>query len=178
MNRVFIATSIDGYIADIKGGIEWLEMIPNPGGNDMGYNKLMEKTDALVMGRATFEKVMSFGISWPYEKPVFVLSRSKKDVPKELEGKVEILAGNPAVICEKLNNRGFQNLYIDGGKVVQEFLQADLIDEMTITVIPVILGGGIPLFGNLPKSIEFSLSDYQVFLSQLVQTSYVRKRKG
>ncbi len=176
MNRVFIATSIDGFIADTEGGIEWLEMIPNPMGDDMGYSGLMKNTDALVMGRTTFEKVLSFGIPWPYEKPVFVLSRSMRTIPEELEGKVEILAGKPNEILKEIKSLGFQNLYIDGGKVVQEFLQADLIDELTITVIPVVLGAGIPLFGKQPDSLEFSLTESKVFLGQLVQTTFSRTR--
>lgn len=73
-NSVFIATSLDGFIADKNGRIDWLHSIPNPENDDMGYVKFEEKIDALVIGRGTFETVLGFDVDWPYHKPVFVLS--------------------------------------------------------------------------------------------------------
>ena len=88
-NTVFIATSLDGYIADKDGGLDWLQSIPNPENLDMGYVDLIGRIDALVMGRKTFEKVCSFDCDWPYSKPVFVLSNSMKSIPEGYEGKAE-----------------------------------------------------------------------------------------
>ena len=175
MNYVFIAQSIDGYIADKNGGIKWLESVPNPDQIDMGYKAFMERVDAIVMGRATFETVLGFGIPWPYEKPVFVLSNSLKTVPDTLYGKVELMAGSPDEICAALQDSGYENLYIDGGKTIQYFLAEDLIDEMIITTIPVVLGGGISLFGELPALLEFSRLKTEVYLDEVVQTRYIRK---
>lgn len=175
MNYVFIAQSIDGYIADKNGGIEWLESVPNPDQIDMGYKAFMERVDAIVMGRATFETVLGFGIPWPYEKPVFVLSNSLKTVPDTLHGKVELITGSPDEICTALQDRGYENLYIDGGKTIQYFLAEDLIDEMIITTIPVVLGGGVSLFGELPALLEFSRLKTEVYLDEVVQTRYIRK---
>jgi len=175
-NSIFIATSLDGYIADRDGGIEWLDKIPNPEQIDMGYHSFMSRIDALIMGRNTFKKVLSFGISWPFEKPVFVWSRTLKEVPNELAGKVELIAGQPKEILERLYGRGLGRIYIDGGKTIQSFLQDDLIDEITITKIPVILGAGIPLFGELSQMQTFSLVKSEVFLNQIVQDTYIRKR--
>ena len=175
MNYVFIAQSIDGYIADKNGGIEWLESVPNPDQIDMGYKAFMERVDAIVMGRATFETVLGFGIPWPYEKPVFVLSNSLKTVPDALHGKVELTVGSPDEICAALQDKGYENLYIDGGKTIQHFLAEDLIDELIITTIPVVLGGGVSLFGELPALLEFSRLKTEVYLDEVVQTRYIRK---
>jgi len=175
-NSVFIATSLDGFIADRNGGIEWLNDVPNPDQTDMGYYAFMERTDTLLMGRNTFEKVLSFGISWPYEKPVFVWSRTLSEIPNELKGKAEIVSGDPETILQKIHEKGFGRIYIDGGKTIQAFLKEDLIDEIIITRIPVLLGGGIPLFEELPQQMKFSLVKSEVFLDQMVQEHYIRKR--
>ena len=92
-NIVFIATSLDGYIADKDGEVDWLHFIPNPENLDMGYVDLIDRIDALVMGRKTFEKVCSFDCDWPYSKPVFVLSNSMKSIPEGYEGKAELIKG-------------------------------------------------------------------------------------
>ena len=140
-NKVYIATSIDGYIADKNGGIEWLDQIPNPDNDDMGFNDYMASIDALIMGRTTYETVLGFDIPWPYKKPVFVLSNSLKEVPEDLKDKVEIVNGNlKKVLNEKFMRKGFRHLYIDGGRTIQSFLEEDLIDEMTISVIPLCAG--------------------------------------
>lgn len=176
-NIVFIAKSLDGYIAGKNGELEWLHAIPNPENNDMGYNQLMEDIDAIVMGRTTFETVLGFGIEWPYQKPVFVLSRSIKVVPEKLKDKVFLLAGSPKEILQEIHAKGYFRLYIDGGRTVQEFLKADLIDELRITTIPILLGGGFPLFGELPVAMEFEHIQSEVFLNQIVQDHYKRKDK-
>jgi len=175
-NYVFIAKSIDGFIADKDGRIDYLYSVPNPDNLDLGYNALMKKVDAILMGRLTFEKVMSFGIPWPYTKPVFVLSTSVKNIPEELKGKVTLLNGNVDDILKQVNSEGYTKLYIDGGTLIQSFLKADLIDEMILTTIPILLGGGIPLFGNLPKPMMWEHVKSEVFLNALTQDTYQRKR--
>merc|ERR1711991_1296763 len=107
------------------------------------------------MGKNTFNIVCSFGIEWPYEKPVFMLSNSIKEIPKGLEGKVELLSGAVEDVLELVHSRGYKNLYIDGGVNIQNFLEKDLIDEMIITVIPKLIGGGKPLFSNLAHRLDF-----------------------
>lgn len=174
-NYVYIATSLDGYIATPDGGVEWLDEIPNPGGEDFGFADFMGRVDALLMGSATFGKVLSFGL-WPYKKKVFVLSNRLSEVPEDLEGMAEIIAGEPEQVVRDLKNRGFGNLYVDGGKVIQSFLKDDLIDEMIITTVPVILGKGIPLFGELDHAIRFNHVETEVFNDYLVKSRYVRQR--
>jgi len=175
-NKVFIATSMDGYIADKNGGIEWLDSIPELNQIDTGYHRFMEEVDAVVMGRTTFETVLGFGIDWPYQKPVFVLSTSLKNVPAELEGRVEIVSGDLQKVLEQIHQKGFYRLYIDGGRTIQSFLREDLIDELTITVIPYVLGGGTPLFGDLSDKMTFACVNSEIFLRSVVQNQFVRKR--
>ena len=155
-NSVFIATSLDGYIATEDGGLDWLENNPNPDGSDFGYNAFMDSVDALVMGSKTFEKVLSFE-SWPYGKPVFVLSSTLKSLPETLSGKASIVCEGIPEITSKLHEKGYFNLYIDGGKTIQSFLKENLIDEMIITTVSVLLGSGISLFGSLAETRNFSV---------------------
>ncbi|WP_261905005.1 dihydrofolate reductase family protein [Vibrio fortis] len=175
-NIVFIAASLDGYIADKEGGLDWLQSVPNPDNDDLGYNALMERVDALVMGRNTMDIVLSFGIDWPYTKPVYVLSNTLTEVPTELEGKVFLVKGELSTIVSDLNKQGLKDLYIDGGVTIQSFLKEDLIDEMIITTIPILLGGGSPLFGELTSPLHFELKNSETYLGQIVQSQFIRKR--
>lgn len=175
-NKVFIATSLDGYIADKNGGIEWLHAIPNPDNIEMGYNEFTSQIDAILMGRNTFETVCGFDIDWPYQKPVFVLSNSIKSIPEAYKNNVELVSGPLQEILGSIHKKGLANLYIDGGKTIQSFLKEDLIDEMTITIIPFLLGSGIPLFSELPKTLDFECVDSKIYLEKIVQNKFVRKR--
>jgi dihydrofolate reductase len=173
-NIVFIARSIDGYIAGKNGELDWLESVPGTNTVEMGWTPLMETIDALVMGRKTYEVVINFGGPWPYSKPVFVLSNTLAELPDELVNKVSVIQGNPKDILVDLHSRGYNKLYIDGGTTIQSFLKEDLIDEMIITTIPILLGGGFSLFGELDKPLAFDLVERKVFLNQIVQDKYRR----
>ncbi|NTU72073.1 MAG: dihydrofolate reductase [Coriobacteriia bacterium] len=174
-NLVYIATSIDGFIADAEGGIDWLTQIPNPDGSDYGFAEFMSGVDAVVMGRVTFETVATFS-DWPYDKPVFVLSSTLGSVPAELFGRAEILSGTPARVVELLRARGFDRLYIDGGRTIQGFLAQDLIDEMTITWVPVLLGGGVALFGELARPLWFAHTGSEELGAGFTKHHYRRDR--
>jgi len=174
-NYVYIAASLDGFIATRDGGLDWLDEIPNPGQSDYGWADFMGMIDAIVMGRITYEKVLTFG-GWPYDKPVFVLSNSLENVPGGISDKVEIVRGDLTALLGQLKNRGFVNLYVDGGKVIQSFLKQDLIDEMIITRIPVLLGDGIPLFGSLSRQLVFRHVKTETLGSELVKSYYTRKK--
>lgn len=173
-NSVFIATSLDGYISDKNGGLDWLNRIPNPENNDMGYTEFINRTDAIVMGRVTFETVCGFGIDWPYTIPVFVLSNTLKVIDNKYEGKVELIKGSLKEIIKTLNDRGYQRLYIDGGTTIQSFMKEDLIDELIITTIPLLLGGGARLFDELPHPLKFNLVETKTYLEEIVQSRYRR----
>lgn len=174
-NNVFIATSLDGFIADKNGGIDWLHAIPNPDNTDMGYNDFISQIDALIMGRKTFETICGFDIDWPYQKHVFVLSNSLTSIPETYKDKITLINGDLKEILHQIHNKGYNNLYIDGGKTIQSFLKEDLIDEMTITIIPFLLGDGIPLFTKQSKRLEFECINSKVYLNKIVQNSFIRK---
>lgn len=176
MNSVFIATSLDGFIADTNGGIDWLDTFPEINTVDSGYAEFTSTIDALVMGRGTFEKVCSFDIDWPYQKPVFVASRTLERIPETYVGKAFLLKGTPHEMLEEIHRKGHHRLYIDGGKIIQSFLKEDLIDQMIITVIPVLLGSGIPLFGALPQMLRFQCVKSVRYVDAIVQNHFVRKR--
>ena len=174
-NIVFIAQSLDGYIAGPQGEIDWLDMVANPKGNDMGYFALMKEVDAIVMGRNSFDFVSNYKGPWPYEKRVFVLSHSLTEVPRQLKDKAEIIKGKPKEILQILHDKGYNNLYLDGGVTIQSFLQEDLIDELRITTLPILLGRGFSLFGELDSRLTFEHTSTEVYLGQLVQSHYRRK---
>lgn len=172
-NYVYIATSLDGFIAKSDGGLDWLEEIPNPEQSDYGYAEFIQSIDAIVMGKNTFEQVLTFG-QWVYKKPVFLLSNSLNKLPEHLLDKVTILRGDIKKIITNLNQKGYKNLYIDGGRVIQSFLQEDLIDEIIITRIPILLGKGIPLFGELEQHLQFRHKKTEIYNNILVKSYYTR----
>jgi len=176
-NIVFIAASLDGYIAGKNGEIDWLHLVPNPDNIDMGFVGVMEEVDAVVMGRVTFDTVVGFGGEWPYSKHVFVLSRTLEAVPTELERQVTVVSGTPAEVLRTINDLGHVKLYIDGGSTIQQFLKEDLVDELIITTIPILLGGGFSLFGELEQPLPLCLADTKVYLDQMIQSKYVRAKK-
>ncbi|WP_353190384.1 dihydrofolate reductase family protein [Pandoraea pnomenusa] len=170
--HVFIAASLDGFIARPDGDIDWLLQRDDPD-EDHGYPAFIADKDMIVMGRGTFEKMLSLG-PWAYELPVIVLSRQLADtpVPDALEGKVRFSGDTPRGLIEQLSRENVGKIYVDGGKVVQSFLRDGLIADMIVTTMPVLIGSGRPLFGALAKDVELRLTGSRSFPSGLVQTTY------
>jgi dihydrofolate reductase len=171
---VYIAASVDGFIARPDGDIDWLhkpEYASTEQGS-FGYDAFIATVDALVMGRHSFEKVLTFA-SWPYENtPVVVLSSRELAIPDRLHGKVKVESGAPQALVSRLASEGKQHLYIDGGVTIQRFLQARLINEITITQIPLLLGGGIPLFGSIGIEVPLSHLETTSFGNGFIQSRY------
>jgi dihydrofolate reductase len=166
---VFVGTSVDGFIARANGDLDFL---PEGGGEPHGYNEFIASVDAIVIGRKTFEKVLTFG-AWPYgDKRVVVLSSRPVDLSAVRGGVVERMAGAPAEVVSQLAARGIQHLYVDGGITVQEFLRAGFIQRLIITRVPVLIGEGIPLFGTLPHDIRLRHVATRHYPSGLVQSEY------
>jgi len=170
-NYIYIAATIDGFIADKNGGIDWLMEIPGPDNNDYGFGEFMKKIDGIIMGRKTFEKALTFN-EWIYSKKVFVLSNTLKTIPASFFDKAEIINGTLTSILSRLKAKGLNNLYIDGGITIQNFIKEDLIDEMIITRVSILLGGGIPLFGELNDLTKFKVISTQILNEFLVKTHY------
>ncbi|WP_417388712.1 dihydrofolate reductase family protein [Gimesia sp.] len=175
---IYIATSLDGFIARKDGALDWLPGIDStdtPGGEDYGYHEFMDSIDVLIMGRKTFETVLSFDTDWPYgNKRMVILSSQPVSIPSDLSDRVESSAMNPIKLIEKLSADGFQHAYIDGGITIQSFLNAGLIDELIITRVPVLIGSGISLFGTLEADIRLQHLQTQSYPNGLVQSRYRR----
>ena len=166
---VFIATSLDGYIARTDGALDWL---PADGGEPHGYIEFMATVDALVIGRKTFETVLTFG-DWPYgTKPVIVLSSNPDSLVAPAGAVCTMMSGTPHEVVARLAARGMSHLYIDGGLTIQRFLEAGLIQRVIITRVPVLLGSGIPLFGPVSRDIRLDHVATRTYPSGLVQSEY------
>ncbi|NUT14344.1 MAG: dihydrofolate reductase [Cupriavidus sp.] len=170
--HVFIATSLDGFIARPDGDIGWLLERDDPA-EDHGYTAFIADKDAIVMGRGSYEKVVKMG-EWAYDRPVLVLSRqlAGTPVPDALLGKVRFCDATPKEAMAQLEAEGVQRVYVDGGQVVQSFLREGLIADMVVTTVPVLIGAGKPLFGALPHDVSLTLESSRHFPSGLVQSSY------
>jgi dihydrofolate reductase len=166
---VFIGTSVDGFIARKN---DELDFLPEGGGEAHGYTEFIASVDAIVIGRKTFEKVLTFG-SWAYgKKRVVVLSSRPVDLSVVRGGVVEQMAGAPAEIVSQLAARGVHNLYVDGGDTIQRFLRAGMIQRLIITRVPVLIGEGVPLFGALPHDVRLRHVATRSYPSGLVQSEY------
>ncbi len=171
---VFIATSLDGFISRRDGSIDWLdqENARVPAGEDCGYEQFMATVDTLIMGRHTFELASSFA-KWPYGRtPVFVLSGTMSSLPAGVANTVSLSREAPPALVARLSSQGMRHLYIDGNVTIQRFLADALIDEITITQIPVLIGEGRPLFGPLPSDMRLEHVFTRVFDFGFVQSKF------
>jgi dihydrofolate reductase len=165
---VFIATSLDGFIAREDGGLDWLPTDPEP----HGYDEFIATVDAIVLGRKSFETVLAFD-TWPYgTKRVVVLSSRPSELTAPKGAVCDMMNGTPQEIVARLAERGLEHLYVDGGVTIQGFLEAGLIQRMVITRIPVLLGRGIPLFGPISRDVRFEHVATRAFPSGMVQSEY------
>ncbi|QIZ77536.1 dihydrofolate reductase family protein [Ferrimonas lipolytica] len=184
---VYIATSADGYIATAEGSVDWLhsagnreaDMSNNP---DMGFNDFIDSVDCMIMGRKCMDVISSFNLTpaqWPYgETKIYVLSNSVNEPPENLRGKVEMYSGDIIELINRLEDSGYEHAYIDGGSTITAFINLHLINEITITRAPIILGKGIPLFGELGASIKLVNSEATAFPNHFIQEKYEVKYFG
>ncbi|MBF0696992.1 dihydrofolate reductase family protein [Actinomyces bowdenii] len=189
--RVFIAASLDGFIARPDGAIDWLtDPAPGPrhhapqapagpcsrGGASaraLEWEQFLPGVDHLVMGRGTYEKVLGFE-EWPYEDlGIIVLSTAL-----EAEDPRITPARSLGEAVALLDARGARQVYVDGGRVIQSFLREDLIDEITLAWAPVLLGSGLPLFGALPRDTRLELVASHTGQNGLVHATYRVYRPG
>jgi dihydrofolate reductase len=162
MFAAFLATSLDGYIARRDGSIDWLEKANAlvSSGEDCGYSEFFSSIDCIVLGRKSFDKVMSFP-EWPYVgKKVYVLSRLgiQRDAA-ELPPGVSVVSASVANLAQMLQEKGHRKVYVDGGEVVRQFIQSGLLDELTITRIPVLIHKGTRLFDDFNDDETLNRTD-------------------
>ncbi|MCG7873749.1 MAG: dihydrofolate reductase family protein [Candidatus Thiodiazotropha lotti] len=178
---VYIATSVDGYIATPEGAVDWLHSAGNLETDmgddlDMGFGSFIESVDCMVMGRKCMDMISSMNLSleqWPYgDIHIAVLSNTVRTPPENLKGKVEMFSGKITDLVKTLESKGFKHAYIDGGSTITSFLNHRLIDEMIITRAPVLLGEGIPLFGKLDNQIRLVNSEAKAFANDFIQIKY------
>lgn len=177
MRRIilYIATSIDGYIATPDGGVEWLEEISNPNKTDHGYNTLLDSIDIVLMGGHTYHEIIGFGVTWPYKNKVtYVVSRRNSNVTPN-ENVHFITEDIVSKIFELKNEAGKDIWLVGGGELTTILLNANLIDEMRLCVAPIILGQGIPLFPNKPKESLWTLKDNKTYDTGMIIATYSRK---
>jgi dihydrofolate reductase len=175
---VYVGTSLDGFIARRDGSIDWLNeanaLVPE--GEDCGFKAFMDSVDTLIMGRKTYEQVLTFG-QWPYgDTPVVVLSHNTVTIPSLLPDRVSHSSESPQALLERLSSQGVKHVYVDGGNTIQGFLAESLIDEITITSIPVAIGDGIPLLGPMEKDLKLAHVRTTVYGFGFVQTTYRMKK--
>lgn len=174
--RVFIASSLDGFIAGEDHDLSWLpEGTEEEPLEDHGYSAFMASVGALLMGRSTYDVVRGFDVDWPYgETPVLVATRRALD--EDPPGTVQALSGSIEVlVAQALETAGGKDVYLDGGEIVRQALDAGLVDELIVTMIPVVLGKGHPLFAGVARRHHFEVADCQSFSHGLVQLRLVPK---
>ncbi|GLR17269.1 dihydrofolate reductase family protein [Portibacter lacus] len=178
---VFIATSADGFIADREGGVDWLHTAGNghviEGDNaDMGMKKYMSSVDCMIMGRKCMETIAGFNLTpeqWPYgDIKIYALSNTVTVPPNNLKDKIEMYAGDLNDLVSTLENQGYKHAYIDGGTTIQAFINLGLINELTITRAPILLGEGIPLFGKTTKPLKLEQAEAIAFPNDFIQVKY------
>lgn len=171
---LYIATSIDGYIAGPEHQLDFLENIPNPDEDDHGYSEFYHSVDALIMGSGTYEVISGFGIDWPYQgKSSFILT-SDKTLSSDTED-IQFYNGSVTELTDNLKNTCENNIWlVGGGKVVSYFLQNNLVDKMIVSIAPVVLGKGIKLFPEETPEVSFKLQQAMSFASGMVQCVWVQ----
>lgn len=173
---VYIATSLDGFIAEKDGNIDWLNNLPPPTEEegDMGFAAHLASVDCMIMGRNTFDKVISFGKEmWAYGKlPIIVWSRSPVEIPDYRQDTVTCSSLPPKELFEKLEKDGYKRAYIDGGVTVQKFLEAGLVHHICQSMAPILLGGGIPLYGQGLGQKKLKLEITKSYSNGMVSLDY------
>lgn len=173
--KLYIAQSIDGYIADKNGGIDFLTACPNPNNLDYGYKEFTNTIDTVIMGRKTYETILGFNIPWPYAdcQNYIVTSNPQYNIATE---NTELISDKLIEKIKSLKQEDGKDIWLVGGGVlVSELLNHNLIDEMIIYTMPIIIGEGLPLFPNNPKETIFNLIRSNTLDTGVVELVYQPK---
>lgn len=173
--KLYIASSLDGYIAKKDDNLDWLTQFPNPNQLDYGYSAFIKGVDTVIMGNRTYQEILGFGVDWPYaDKQSYIFSRNKGLAIKS----VNTVLFNEDVKegVETLKRQDGKDIWlVGGGGLIGTFLELELIDEMTLTLIPTMLGEGIRLFPEINKETNFQLVESTAFENGIVNLVYRKK---
>ncbi len=174
MNRkviLYIATSLDGYIAKPNDDLSFLSIVEQEG-QDYGYADFVKTVDAVIVGRKTYEKVISMGFDFPHaDKNAYIITRT----PRPNIGSVKFYTGDLKSLIHRLKSENGKNIFCDGGaEIVNELLKDDLIDEFIISVIPILVGNGTKLFKDGRPEQNLKLVSVKSFEKGLTQLHYKR----
>ncbi|MFQ9317661.1 dihydrofolate reductase family protein [Dysgonomonas mossii] len=169
--KLYIAASIDGYIADIEGGLDWLSEYPITSELNYGYDKFFDSVDTVILGGRTYRDILNMDVIYPYKDKIsYVITRNKMNNPKE---NIHFISENITETVSELKKQEGKAIWLVGGsEVIAILLDNDLIDEMIITTIPVILGSGIPLFPNTSKESAWQLHNTHSYSNNILQVEY------
>lgn len=169
---LYIATSLDGFIARPDGNIDWLNSIPNPEVGDYGYSELLSTIGSTIMGRKTYEEVMGFGVEWPYTGLDSYIMTSDENL-KIQSPDTYIFTDNIKDLIVEIRKKSTRDIWlIGGGQLVTAFLNEGLIDKMIISIIPKIIGEGIPLFAGTPLESHWKLLKSEPYDTGVVNLTY------
>lgn len=170
---VYIATSLDGYIARPNEDLDWLNMVEMPG-EDYGYGAFIDQIDTVILGRRTYEKVLGMGVGFPHQnKEVYVITRTQRPS----EGNIHFYGGDLRQLLDSIRQKDGRHIFCDGGaEVIHQLMQAGLVDEWIISYIPIFLGTGIRLFQDGRPETLLELVESRSFPSGLVQVHYRKKK--
>lgn len=169
---LYIAVSLDGYIAKPDGNIDWLTTFPNPKNGDYGYEELLNSIDTIIMGSKTYNELIGFDIDWPYNNfKTYVISSNENFEIKS--SNTSVLNRNFKEFIEEKKKTSSKNIWLVGGsEIIKIFLEENLIDNMIISKIPITIGDGIPLFTKNSKELKFELLDVKTFETGVVNLTY------
>ncbi|MBF0762016.1 dihydrofolate reductase [Dysgonomonas mossii] len=171
--RLYIAASIDGYIANIDGGLDWLSAYPITPELDYGYNEFFESVDSVLMGGRTYRDILNMDVIYPYKDKIsYIITRNKMNNPKE---NIHFISDNIIETLSEIKKQEGKDIWlVGGGEIISMFLDNDSIDEMTVTIIPIILGSGISLFPNTAKESTWKLQNTHSYCNNVLQVEYHR----
>ncbi len=168
---VYIAISLDGFIARDDGDLDWLAEVQEAGGNDYGYSGFMSTVDTVLLGRGTYDAVLTFD-SWPFEGKRVIVLTNRTLASRFGEA---AYAGALGPLMDRLGSEGVQRVYLDGGATIRQGLDEGLVDDMTLSIVPVLLGSGRPLFTRGVPGSRWTLTGAESHPTGLVQVRYERR---
>ncbi|WP_298223639.1 dihydrofolate reductase family protein [Flavobacterium sp.] len=168
---LYIATSLDGYIAKPNDDLGFLSIVEQEG-QDYGYADFIKTVDAVIVGRKTYDKVISMGFDFPHaDKDTYIITRT----PRPNLGSLKFYTGDLKSLVDRLKSESGKNIFCDGGaEIVNELLKGDLIDEFIISVIPILVGNGTKLFKDGRPEQKLALIAVKSFDTGLTQLHYKR----